>query len=197
MVKPNRGERIPWTVGLLLSAAACGKETPPPPVGRVAPAPAPAAAPTAALPAWIVSAAGIGAVRVGWTVAQLNASLGEQLRPTYQVSDACDYVRPASLPPGVRLMVVLDTVVRVDVDTTGVLTAEGAGVGDTEARVMTLYRGRVRVEPHKYTGPEGHYLVVTIPSDTLSRIIFETDGTTVLNYRAGRRPAVEYVEGCA
>jgi hypothetical protein len=86
---------------------------------------------------------------------------------------------------------------RVDVDTTGVLTAEGAGVGDSESRVLELYRGRVRVEPHKYSGPEGHYLVVTRSTDTLFLIIFETDGKRVERYRAGRRPAVEFVEGCA
>ncbi len=94
-------------------------------------------------------------------------------------------------------MVVKDTVVRVDVDTAGVLTGEGAGVGDPEERVVTLYAGRVTVQPHKYTGPEGHYLVVSIPPDTLLRIIFETDGRIVTRYRAGRRPAVDHVEGCS
>ena len=79
----------------------------------------------------------------------------------------------------------------------GVLTAEGAGVGDTETRVLALYRGRVRVEPHKYMGPEGHYLVVSVVDDSLAAIIFETDGKVVTMFRAGRRPAVEYVEGCA
>lgn len=58
-----------------------------------------------------------------------------------------------------------------------------------------MYPGRVEVQPHKYTGPEGHYLSVSVPSDTLLRIIFETDGRVVTRYRAGRRPAVEYVEG--
>lgn len=85
---------------------------------------------------------------------------------------------------------------RVDVDSAGVLTAEGAGVGDAEANVIALYRGRVSVQPHKYTGPRGHYLIVTSTGDTLHRIVFETDGQRVVNYRAGRRPAVDYVEGC-
>lgn len=204
MVEANRGGGRPRPVGpglLALAAllAGCAKEAPPAPAAKVhrPPPPAPAPSTAVAAPAWVVSATGIGRVRIGWSVAQLNQALGEQLKPTYEVSDQCDHLRPAGLPAGVSLMVVLDTVVRVDVDTTGVPTAEGAGVGDTEARILALYRGRIRVEPHKYTGPEGHYLIVTIPSDTLSRIIFETDGHTVQNYRAGRRPAVEFVEGCA
>lgn len=155
-------------------------------------------APTADQPAALtVSPEGVGAVRIGATLAQLNAALGEQLRPAYDVNPECDYVDPAALPPGIALMVDQDTIVRIDVDTTGIPTAEGAVVGDTEARVLELYAGRVTVQPHKYTGPEGHYLVVTWPADTLHLLIFETDGKKVLNYRAGIRPAVEYVEGCA
>ena len=144
-----------------------------------------------------VSPEGVGAVRIGATLAQVNAALGEQLRPTYDVNPECDYVDPAGLPPGIALMVNQDTIVRIDVDTTGIPTTEGAAVGDTESRVLEIYSGRVTVQPHKYTGPEGHYLVVKWPADTLHLLIFETDGKKVLNYRAGVRPAVEYVEGCA
>lgn len=148
-------------------------------------------------PGWSVTPRGVGPVETGWTLAQLNAALGEQLRPTYEINPECDYLDPAALPDGIGLMVLQDTIVRIDVDTTGIPTAEGAAVGDTEARVLELYQGRVEVMPHKYTGPEGHYLVVRWPADTLHLLIFETDGAKVLHYRAGRRPAVEYVEGCA
>jgi hypothetical protein len=86
---------------------------------------------------------------------------------------------------------------RVGVDSAGVLTAEGVGIGDPEVRVVELYSGRVSVQPHKYTGPTGHYVVVTSPRDSMYRIIFETDGQKVLRYRAGRRPAVDFVEGCS
>ena len=94
-------------------------------------------------------------------------------------------------------MIVDDTVARVEVTSGDVKTAEGAGIGDAESDVVTLYQGRVEVQPHKYTGPQGHYVVVTPPGDSLHRIIFETDGQKVLRYRAGRVPAVQYVEGCA
>jgi hypothetical protein len=45
--------------------------------------------------------------------------------------------------------------------------------------------------------PAGHYLVITQPGDTVDQIIFETDGKRVLNFHAGRLPAVAYVEGCS
>lgn len=75
--------------------------------------------------------------------------------------------------------------------------ALGACGSDTWRALVTFYAGRVTVQPHKYTGPEGHYLVVSVPSDTLLRIIFETNGRVVTRYRAGRRPPVDYVEGCS
>ena len=144
-----------------------------------------------------VTPEGVGPVRIGATIAQVNAALGEQLKPAYDVNPECDYIDPATLPPGIALMVERDTIVRIDVDTAGIATAEGAVVGDTETRVLDLYKGRVEVQPHKYTGPVGHYLRVTWPADTLHLLIFETDGERVVSYHTGVRPAVDYVEGCA
>jgi hypothetical protein len=88
-------------------------------------------------------------------------------------------------------------VARVDVrETSSIRTAEGAGIGDTEEQIKTLYPGQFTVQPHKYT--DGHYLVIK-PNGSLAneRIIFETDGKKVLQFRSGRTPAVEYVEGCS
>jgi hypothetical protein len=144
-----------------------------------------------------------GRLPLGVPIAQAAAALGESIPFSFSTFDGCDETAAASLPAGTSVMVLKDSgqstayLERIDVDTTGVLTAEGAGVGDSESRVLELYRGRVRVEPHKYTGPEGHYLIVSHPTDTLFLIIFETDGKRVERYRAGRRPAVEFVEGCA
>src|SRR5687768_14371441 len=171
-----------------LALAACRPDAPPP----ADPAPPPAPAPEAA---WTVSAAGYGPIRVGWTVAELNAALNENVRPAYQASDECDYVHPVRVPPRVNLMVVKDTVARIDVDTTGVLTEKGAGVGDSEQRISELY-GPVTVEFHKYR-PDGRNLIVSDPADSMLRIIFETDSGRVVRYRAGRRPPVDYVEGCS
>jgi hypothetical protein len=171
-----------------MALAACRADAPPPPD----PAPPPAPGPETA---WTVSASGYGPIRVGWTVAELNTALEETVRPTYQASDECDYIHPARLPGRVNLMVVKDTVVRIDVDTTGVLTDRGAGVGDTEQRIAELY-GPVKVQFHKYR-PGGRNLIVTDPADSMLRIIFETDSGRVVRYRAGRRPPVDYVEGCS
>jgi hypothetical protein len=66
-----------------------------------------------------------------------------------------------------------------------------------ETEVLSRYRGRVRVEPHPYMSPEGHYLVVDDGARRGLRMIFETDGSRVTAVRAGRLPEVDLIEGCA
>jgi hypothetical protein len=146
---------------------------------------------------WVVTPRGVGPVLAGTSIAALSTALGERLRGEYSPGASCGYLRASALPRGVFVMVDHDTVVRVDVRTGDVRTAEGAGIGDSEAEVLQRYEGRVRVTPGKYTGPDGHDLTVTSPPDTLHRIVFETVGQKVVHYRAGRRAAVDLVEGCA
>jgi hypothetical protein len=117
--------------------------------------------------------------------------------PVRRNRNACMYATADSLPSGVRVMVEQGKVARVEVVEGSLQTARGARIGDTEARVKRLYPNQVTVSPHKYT--DGHYLTVvpTSSADSAYRIIFETDGSRVLRYRAGTRPQVEYVEGCS
>lgn len=146
--------------------------------------------------AWVVTEYGMGPLRTGWTATQVSEALHTTVKPVYHDTPGCAQIRVKGLPPGTMLMFVADTLMRIDVDSGAVRTVDGAGIGDAEGRVVHLYAGHVTVGPHKYTGPTGHYVTVVPPGDSAHRIIFETDGKTVLNYRAGRRPAVEYVEGC-
>ena len=135
-----------------------------------------------------------GPLRLGVPVAQVATVVGDTARPA---GESCGYVAPATLPESVSVMIVGDSAVRVDVRSSKVRTAEGAAIGDSEQRIQELYRGRVRSEPHKYT--DGKYLIVTPPaaSDSAFRLVFETDGVRVVNYRAGRLPQVLWVEGCS
>jgi len=144
--------------------------------------------------AWVVTATAYGALRLGVPVSEVAAILVDTARPS---DESCGYVVPPSLPESVSVMIVNDTAIRVDIRSGKVRTAEGAGIGDTEQRIHDLYRGRVRVEPHKYT--DGRYLIVTptAPADSAFRLVFETDGARVVNYRAGRLPSVLWVEGCS
>jgi hypothetical protein len=144
---------------------------------------------------WVVTTSGIGPLHAGMTVAEAAAAVPGTFAAA-SIAE-CTYAHWSGAPPGVSVMVERGRVARVDVASGPVATAEGARIGDREERIRQLYPGRVEAMPHKYT--DGHYLVVrpADPADRFHLIVFETDGTRVKRYRAGRRPAVEYVEGCS
>jgi hypothetical protein len=145
-----------------------------------------------------VTGDGFGALRFGMKVAEAEAALGHKLTPFNAADEeTCRYYRPEGALPGLSFMTADGVVVRLDVqDTQEIKTDAGAKIGDAESHVLDLYKGRVEVQPHKYTGPEGHYLVVK-GGDGKVQLVFETDGAKVLNYRAGVEPQVQYVEGCS
>jgi hypothetical protein len=147
--------------------------------------------------AWVVTPRGIGPLRVGMARGEVEAVLGALVAtPGDSGWRQCAFVAPAGLPAGVRLMVEGGTVARVDVDSGRVATADGARIGDSEAHVRDLYTTRLATAPLKYGS--GHTLTVTptAVADSSLRLVFETDGQRVTRYRVGRRPPVEYVEGC-
>lgn len=146
---------------------------------------------------WLARPASLGPIRVGMRRPELVNLIGQPSRVGYVTHERCRYTGGSALPPGVRVMTMDSVVVRVDVMDPGVQTAEGIEVGDPEAEVLARYGTRAVVSPHKYSGPEWHYVTVTPASDTAHRIVFETDGRVVRNYRVGRVPEVEWVEGCS
>jgi hypothetical protein len=140
----------------------------------------------------------LGPVRMGMTVAQVRGALGGTARvDRIDPGESCGHVVFSALPEGLSFMVAGDTVVRAEVRVPGVWAEGGGAVGMLEAEVLSRYRGRVRVEPHPYMGPEGHYLVVDDAARRGLRMIFETDGSRVTAVRAGRLPEVDLIEGCA
>ena len=145
----------------------------------------------------VVTERGIGGLRVGMTFAEARAVFPGLRVPKGAETISCDYASRNGLPPGIGLMVGEGTIKRVDVNRDEFATAAGARIGDSEERIKSLYPGRVTVTPHEYT--DGHYLTVAPSSgaDSAYRIVFETDGSRVLSYRAGILPHVGYVEGCS
>lgn len=181
----------------VLSAAACAKGEERASAADSAATPMPAPPATAASPAeWRVTELGLGPLHVGMTVAEAAAVVpGTFTSPSGDGASECEYAAWSDAPAGIHVMLISGSVARIDVDSHAVLTEAGAGVGSSEGRIDSLYQGRVRRMPHKYrTGAS--YLVVVAPADTMNRIVFETDGTVVTTYRAGRFPPVEYVERC-
>jgi hypothetical protein len=168
----------------------------PPPV-----IPIPSSTPSrAAVAAWTVSESGLGALRAGMTIAEAAKAVGGSFSARPGEAKTCGYAVWREAPPNVLVMLDEGRVARVDiVRDSRIPTSKGARIGDTEARIKELYKGRVVVTPHEYT--DGHYLTVTpepgSSEDRNYRLVFETDGNRVLRYRGGKLPQVGYVEGCS
>jgi len=160
---------------------------------------APRSVPATSATQWVATFDSVGPVAAGSRYSAVARSFGvTQARiPADEDAVACDYVDLPGMPPGVSLMVFRDSIVRIDIDTTGVQTREGIGVGSLESAVLDAYRGRARIESHPYSGPDWHYVIVTPSRDSTYRMIFETDGLTVHSFRVGLRGAVDLIEGCS
>jgi hypothetical protein len=169
------------------------------PAATATDAPIPPATDAASLASVLkVGPRGIGKLKAGMSPLRAWEVLGlATAAPADSKWKACSYVTLGGLPNGVKVMVEDGTIARIEVHELPVATEEGARVGDTEARIKELYAGRFEVQPHKYT--DGHYISVrpVAPTDSAFRLVFETDGNTVRTYRVGRRPSVDYVEGCS
>jgi hypothetical protein len=141
---------------------------------------------------------GLGQIQIGMNLDDaVNMGL---LNENPEMNTQCDFVFPAvgaGIPDGVSVMVVKGKVARIDVDTGSVTTEDGAKIGDTEAKLQTIYDGDLQIEPHKYI-EGGHYMTVMGDSASAGKaIVFETDGKRVTSFRAGRLPEVKWVEGCS
>lgn len=142
---------------------------------------------------WTVTETGIGPLRIGMNSQEsLYPSGGGFIAEDIPRSSAsCWQGRPMRGPSGISVMWSSGSIARVDVDYGSVATAAGARIGDSEIRIRELYP-QVKITKRKDT--KGHYLTVCPDND--HQIVFETDGRRVIRYRAGRKPEVEWAEGC-
>ena len=138
----------------------------------------------------------LGPIRIGATIAELKREgLRLASRDDPMEGSSCGYAHFKGLPE-VAAMLDGDRVVRVDIGDQQHETPGGVRVGMSEAEALKRLGGKAKVEPHPYTGPKGHYLVVH--DDGAPRgLIVETDGKQVGSYRFGLWEQVQWVEGCS
>ena len=140
-----------------------------------------------------------GPVKIGMTVEEARKAIGDpsaKLESPGDSADSCGYLSSKKLPDGVGLMFVERRLARIDVTKRGIRTASGAQVGDSEDSILKLYSGHIHIDQHHYI--DGHYVryIPTSAADRSYELLFETDGKKVLEFRAGQKEAVGYVEGC-
>jgi hypothetical protein len=115
-------------------------------------------------------------------------------------AEGCYYLHPDPRPQngnGVAFMFEGGQFVRYDVDTPAHVAPGDLTTGMTAADVAARFPGRVESQPHKYD-PAGRYLIVAPENGGETRLLFEVDAAgTISEWRIGRLPQVQYVEGCS
>ncbi len=139
---------------------------------------------------------GIGELRIGLPEAALRrmGATGEA-HPDEEID--CSYWRTPRWP-GIAIMVIGGRIVRIETEDRRYRTASGARVGMTEAAIRQFYGPAMRVGPHHYAGPDGHYLTYRARHEPYALIV-ETDPGTgrATHIRVGTWEAVQLVEGCS
>lgn len=113
----------------------------------------------------------------------------------YSEVSNCYYLQPKNRKAGPHVMIVDEVVARlefVDKDLS-LLTDKGIGVGSSKQDILIAY-SNASVQSHPYLGQAGEYIKVELPSG--NGLVFETEFDVVAQYRLGKYPEVEYIEGC-
>ncbi|MEQ8467094.1 GerMN domain-containing protein [Coleofasciculus sp. E1-EBD-02] len=141
---------------------------------------------------------GFGSVDIGMTVKQASQAVGVNLVPmSSNPHPDCSYYQMERNPEelGVSFLVSNGRIARIDIEDSRPQTISGARVGDTEKRVQSIYKQRLRVNPAQH---HGNFLTFVPQSqrDKNLRLHFRTDGTQVSQIVIGKLPEVDYEEGC-
>lgn len=148
-----------------------------------------------------VTTGGLGAIRVGQTVAQAEEASGLTLEEEpVPLSEDCFYVTVRDDPvyDGVSFMVSEGTIGRVDVQGPSTITTRsGAGVGTTEQQLRDLFPGQIEDASQYSLDTPAVMFVPRDEADAQFRVIFELTDGTVTGYRSGILPPVGFTEGCA
>ena len=140
-----------------------------------------------------VTTAGIGPLTFGMTVALAQPAIGTRLltESGRAPSGECYYVKPEKGPTGLFMMVSKSTIERLDIKSGSVKTRSGLGIGTTLEQLKTALKEQLQINGNTAV------FVPTSANDANYRVIFETNGTTVTSFRAGKVPEVTNPVGCA
>jgi hypothetical protein len=206
--RTTRAKAAALAVLVMIVAGACNRGEDP---EDAAASPTPVQGLTANSPVKLTS---VGPVVVGMTLDQVAAAAGVALtrQPDFDQAMAekkCAYVSPATIPgyspppdsgnkSPLAFMIVDGKLARIDILGGDFATDKGIKVGSAESAVTDAYGGGSPLPPRAFVGPPYRYLTAS-PRDEEDRgykMVFESDGAKVVNYRVGKEPEVENRQGC-
>lgn len=191
----------------VLTLAACQK-----PEERAAEASSPAASTSPVAPAAdpnILTAEGLGSVRIGMTAAELTAAWGADSDPEAvggAEPEVCDQFHPSGAPEGVLVMVQDGRLSRISlIQDSRVKTDRGFGLGDTGLAIKQAYGGAIVAQPAKYEPAPAEDLIswsrggsTNYVQDPAARgVRYEVNATGKVTTVHAGDPSIQLVEGCS
>jgi len=138
-----------------------------------------------------ITTAGLGPIKIGMTERQVEKAAKRSI--TRRGGAGSGECTTATIGDKTYGLFTGDRLARIYVGTRRYATRSGVRVGDAESKVLATYPGKIVRERHKYD-PGGSYLKIV---EGNRKVVFETDGSRVTTISTGRRPEIDYVEGCA
>lgn len=139
---------------------------------------------------------GIGSLRIGMTIDDAQRRTGQTI--DYQrfdpASDACGIGRLMPTSLGVTMQTTDRRIAVLSVSEPGISTRRGIEVGDSVRDLRRAYGSRLRSRVNKYD-PKARDYILRFGN---RKMIFWTDPKRVVRQiDGGRKPEIDYVEGCA
>jgi len=158
--------------------------------------------PAAAIAERVLTTDGLGAVRIGMSVSQIERALGARVKPDpKEASEPCWFaVRADGTDPSVGYMIELGRVTRIDVFVplsgvpTDVVAQGNVGIGSSMGDVRRAY-GRVPRGRLSDSNP-GH-VEINVVTKANRTIVISMVGDRMESFRAGLVSSAAYPEGCS
>jgi hypothetical protein len=139
-----------------------------------------------------VSGAGLGPLKIGMTISRAEEATGRRFTVAEFSQGDCG---GASMHPnsyGVGVLTTGGRVARIMVGRRGIATSAGIRVHDSVAKLKRRYGSKLVAVPEFYVPSQLNYEL----RSGNRKVIFKTDNKRVMYIFAGRKPEVDYVEGC-
>jgi len=140
---------------------------------------------------------GLGSIRLGMTVDQAQRRTGQRIENNLftpgDISCGIAQLFPKSL--GVNMQTTNLHIWVINVSDRAIATRSGIHVGDTVSDLRRAYGSRLHSGPNKYI-PKARDYWVTFPRNRKLKF-FTNPGRKITQISSGRKPEVDYVEGCA
>lgn len=190
----------------VLALAACQKpedKASAPPASAPTTAAAPAADPN------VLTAEGLGPVRIGMTLDELTTAWGADSKPEADGGaepQTCDQFHPSGAPEGVQVMVQDGKLTRISlIRDSKVKTDRGFGLGDTGLAIKQAYGGSIIAQPAKYEPAPAEDLISWsrggstsyVQDPTARGVRYEINAEGKVQIIHAGDPSIQLVEGCS